>query len=608
MFWLQRGGRISSHALIKVAALLFVVVLLVGCSGGNTTTSPTPTPSHVQFSVLDLHLPQKAYAATITGSVPDSQVLHVSVSFKLNQAVLEKLKHVKKGDTKETQALQSQLGISDQEYQQIKAYFGIENATLNLGNLHTYLTIDAKASSFARLLQTKFVTHSLNNRTYYTPDASMPPRLPTQIANQILAVNGLDSYNPPAKIGITQTSKHATRTQWVRKAADTCTPDQGYTTQQIAHAYGYDTLWNAGFHGEAMTVYLVEIDGIPGGSSNLDLQTFFNCVGYKGTFTLMNTGAPAPPAPNGQPSEALLDTDMIAGMAPSVNIVDYEVANASFQLINDALQQIVNAVSGNANTAASVVSISLGASEAVLDQTVFDSLDSTMQQLNAKNITVFASSGDCGAFDAGTDNFGNLSVNFPASDPSVVAVGGTKLNMNANGTRTSEQVWTDGGQDHTTCNNSWGSGGGVSSVFKRPSWQRDPGTDNQYTTGNRQVPDISAVATDLNEFNQGQWYPTGGTSAATPIWAAGLILANQALIQKTTSNTSGGIFFYAPDTFYTALANAGAAHPFYDVTRGNNLYYSAASGWDDATGLGTPNLVDFTNTLYNIAQTQQSGS
>ena len=604
MLWMQRGVPIPSLVLTKVALFLTVVILLVSCGSGDATTAkPTPTPSSVQFSILDLHLPQKAYTAAITGAVADSQVLHVSVSFKLNQAVLDKLKHLKKGDTKDAQALQSQLGISDQEYQQIKAFFGVQNATLNLGKLHTYLTIDAKAGSFAHILQTKFVTHTLDGRSYYTPDASLPPKLPTQIANQILAVSGLDSYAPPIKINTTRAT-HSTRSVRItHKVADSCTPDQGYTTQQIAHAYGYDGLWQSGFHGENMTVYLVEIDGIPGGASNPDLQTFFNCVGYKGTFSLVNTGVPALPAQPGQPSEALLDADMIAGMAPGVNIVDYEVPTASFQAINDALQQIVNAAASSPNNAG-VVSISLGASEANLNQTIFDAMDSTIQQLIAKNITTFASSGDCGAFDAGDNSYGSLSVNFPASDPSVVAVGGTKLRTDGNGNRVSEQVWTDGGQDHTTCNNSWGSGGGVSTIFKRPSWQQGPGTDNQYTTGNRQVPDVAAVATDINEFNQGQWYPTGGTSAATPIWAAGMILANQAIIQKTANGSNAGTFFYAPDTFYTAWTKAGSLQPFYNVTQGNNLYYSAGSGWNYPTGIGTPNLVDFTNDLYNMSQTQ----
>ncbi len=604
----QRGVRISFLPITQVVALLCVIMLLAGCGGEDSTTQkPTPTAPNLQFSLLDLHLPQKAYDAPVTGKVADSQVLHVSVSFKLNQAVADKMKHLKPGDTKDAQDLQSQLGISDAEYQRIKAYFGVEDAKLNLGKLHTYLTIDAKASSFARLLQTKFVMHTLDGRSYYTPDANMPPKLPAQIASQILAVNGLDSYTPPIKVKSTSALSRATSTASTRKATDLCTPERGYTTQQIAHAYGYDSLWNAGFHGEHMTVYLVEIDGIPGGSLNPDLQAFFSCVGYKGTFKLINTGAPAIAPGPGQPSESLLDVDMIAGMAPAVNIVDYEVPTPSFQNMNDALQQIVNAAASNPNSAG-VVSLSLGASEANLNQSVFDAMDSTFQQLLLKNITTFASSGDCGAFDAGDNNYGNLSVNFPASDPSVVAVGGTMLHVDGNGNRRSEEVWTDGGKDRTTCNNSWGSGGGVSTYFKRPSWQQGPGTDNQYSTGYRQVPDVSAVAWAVNEFNQLQWMPTGGTSAACPIWAAGMVLANQAIMQKTSKGNNGGVFFYAPDTFYTAWTQADSRQPFYNVTRGNNLYYSASTGWNYPTGIGTPNLVDFTNTLYSMSQSQSQSS
>ena len=83
-----------------------------------------------------------------------------------------------------------------------------------------------------------------------------------------------------------------------------------------------------------------------------------------------------------------------------------------------------------------------------------------------------------------------------------------------------------------------------------------------------------------------------------------MVLANQAIIHKTSSGGANGTFFYAPDTFYSAWTNAGSRRPFYNVTQGNNLYYSAGRGWNYPTGIGTPNLVDFTNTLYNMSQSQ----
>ena len=533
MFWTRGGVHTASFALAKVMALLCVVVLLAACGGDTGAVKPTPTPS--QFTTLNLHIPQQAYSAPVAGSVPDSQILHVGVSFKLNQAVLDKLKNRKKGDTKDATSVANQLGITDEEYQHIKSYFGVENATLTLGKLHTYMTIDAKASTFAHLLQTKFVLHKLNNRTFYTPDAAMPPKLPTQIASQVLAVTGLDSYTPPLQHQLSRTTTQSTTHQTTRKAADTCMPDQGYRTQDVARAYGYERYWQAGFHGENTTVSLIETDGIPGGSANPDLQAFFNCVVYQGTFSQQSFDGPQPPpAANGEADEALLDVDMIAGMAPRANIMDYEMGRNSFQAMNDSLQKILSDNASNTD-AAGIVSISLGLSETRIDPQEAMAIDSTLQQIvQVDKMTVFTSSGDCGAFTSGVYN--DLSVNFPASDPWVVAVGGTKLNIDDNGNRVSEQVWTDGGQDQSVCNNSWGSGGGVSIMFQRPNWEQGVGTVNRYSTGKRQLPDVSAVATDLNEYQQGSWVGVGGTSAAAPIWAAGMVLANQAL-EKNTANS-----------------------------------------------------------------------
>jgi len=87
----------------------------------------------------------------------------------------------------------------------------------------------------------------------------------------------------------------------------------------------------------------------------------------------------------------------------------------------------------------------------------------------------------------------------------------------------------------------------------------------------------------------------GGTSAATPIWAAGMALVNQALLQKYH------VFFAGPLVFYYVANHAGHLSPYYDVTQGSNLGFNAAPGWDFATGLGTPNLVDFYNVLAGVA-------
>jgi subtilase family serine protease len=82
----------------------------------------------------------------------------------------------------------------------------------------------------------------------------------------------------------------------------------------------------------------------------------------------------------------------------------------------------------------------------------------------------------------------------------------------------------------------------------------------------------------------------GGTSAATPFWAASMLLIQQ----YANSHHAGRIGFADPILY--ALAKGGQPYPpFHDVTTGSNRYYGAHAGWDPATGLGSPNV-------YNLAR------
>ena len=113
----------------------------------------------------------------------------------------------------------------------------------------------------------------------------------------------------------------------------------------------------------------------------------------------------------------------------------------------------------------------------------------------------------------------------------------------------------------------------------------------------RQVPDVSALANNIAIYALGAWQSVGGTSAATPIWAAGFMLVNDALIHHTK-----GTFFYGPQVFYEVINSANRYRPYNDVRQGNNLFYPSTAGWDFATGWGSPNLVDFYEVLYNAVK------
>ena len=586
-----RRYAVYKHWWLKLPCFALVVLVLAGCGGGKPAAqaSPTPTP----FVTLNLNLPQQALNAPITGTVPDDQNMHVGVTFKLNQQALNGFgqgNSAKVGSSTSAGDIASKLGITDQQYAQVKQFFGITDANLQLSATRTYMTVDIKAGSLATLLQTKFVIHQSNGRTFYTPDPAHMPRVPAAVASLVLAVTGLDNYSQPPQHGVNFAGSQSTGQRTPTKSQADCTglnsTGNYVNTTQMAHIYGYDQMWRRGWQGQGMTVNLVEIDG----ANQDDLNNYLSCVNYQGKLNYITVDGQAPAVPPNGFSETALDIEMIAGMAPRANMNDYQVANGEWTLMNDALQRIIDDNAKKTNSGG-VVSMSIYGSEIESTQQTMLAIDQKISILtNVEHMTVFAASGDCAAFANGTYN--DLSVGFPASDPGVVGVGGTALSANAGGERSGEVAWSNTSADPTVCNNTWGSGGGLSVLFKRPNWQQGPGVQNRYSNGMRQVPDIAASASNIVTYMGGQWTLVEGTSAATPIWASGLALINEGLIQQK------GQFVYSPQIFYEVVHDAHGGHPYYNVTQGDNLYYKASSGWNYPTGFGAPNITGFYAIIY----------
>jgi kumamolisin len=575
MFQYKHSRFAYGRVLAGLIGVLLLFAPLSSCGG----------PNPIQFVPINLGIPPQALNSPVTGNLPDNTKMHVGITFKISQNLLNKLssQKVQPGQPSHLEKIANQLGISDATYQKIKSFFNGQGIALNLSKLRTHLTVDATAKTFGKVFQTHFVIHKYNGRTFYAP--ATPPKVPQFLVNTIAAVTGLDNYSKPPvhdfSLSGINLNKHLTPKQ---PGQDCSALSDTLLPKQIAHAYGFDQLWNRGLHGENMTVNLVEIDGF----YQQDVQNYLSCINFQGKVDTRDVDG----GPTQALGEATLDLDMIAGLARSVHIVDYETdGNApgdTWTQVNDELQQIINDNTNNANSG-SVVSISLGIDERSMTSQDETAIDQSLQLLTkAEHMTVFIASGDCGAFADGV--FRSLSVSFPASDPWATSVGGTILSTDSNWNRTNEIVWSNGSNPFS-CKNRWGSGGGNSQVYPRPNWQNAPGVNNQYSRGDRQIPDISAVAYDLAVYFQGQWGAVGGTSASAPIWATGMALVNQGLMNQVHK------FAFSPQLFYTVADNASGSSPYYDVTRGNNLYYPATPGWDFASGLGTPNLADFYNVL-----------
>jgi kumamolisin len=163
-------------------------------------------------------------------------------------------------------------------------------------------------------------------------------------------------------------------------------------------------------------------------------------------------------------------------------------------------------------------------------------------------------------------NDGANHVDFLASDPWVLSCGGTHLAVSCN-VITSESVWNDGDQGGAT-------GGGFSGTFAEPAYQSGI---NENGFSGRGVPDVAGDADPANGYVvrvDGHEAVFGGTSAVAPLWAALIARINQ------LKGTRQG--FINPKLY----GNSAALR---DITQGNNGSFSAASGWDPCTGLGTPN-------------------
>lgn len=340
-------------------------------------------------------------------------------------------------------------------------------------------------------------------------------------------------------------------------------PLAGYNPTDLNGAYDLNPLHQAGDQGANQTVAVFELDGYQPGDITQYLQS--NNLGQPSITNVLVDNADG--SANAGAIEVELDIEVIAAMAPKASQIVYEGPNST-QGVNDTYNKIVT------DNKAKIVSISWGECESQTGASELQTLDSIFKQGSAEGISLFAASGDSGAYDC---NDTNLAVDSPAGDPYIIGVGGTNL-QTTNGTYGSESVWSNPSDTQRSPQGS-GGGGGLSNTFIKPDWQVGPGVQNQYSNGNREVPDVSADADPNTGYAvyctvSAAGCPAtgnivvGGTSAAAPLWAGSTAVLNEYLQQQGKAPVG----FFSP-TLYSLANSQQANAPFHDVTQGDNLFY-----------------------------------
>jgi kumamolisin len=293
--------------------------------------------------------------------------------------------------------------------------------------------------------------------------------------------------------------------------------------------------------------------------------------------------------------EVMMDVEIIAGLCPKASISVYFSTFDQSGWI-DLLDKVITA-----KPIPVALSISWGRAED--DWWTDDAINAINDRLNLARllgITICVASGDDGWRDEVNEQFPLAHVDFPASSPHVLGVGGTMFKRS--GANFKEVTWVENPGDANMRGSA--TGGGVSRRFPRPAWQDVDVAPLLVKGDGRVVPDVAALAGEpyYDLFFAGVPWPDGKTSASAPLWAALIARINAQLPPNKRQR------FLTP-LLYQKLENGKTVGEVSctDITLGKNtsqgpgsLGYYARQGFDAATGWGVPDGVELLKYLAEI--------
>ena len=489
------------------------------------------------------------------------------------------------------QEFADEFGPTPDQQRQVVAYLRNEGLTVT-SIAPNGLLIDASATvaQAESTFQVTINNYQLGTHTFYANAAA--PTIPASLASLIASIGGLDNSVKLHPLLQRLSPRSGKSGPGKRVARALPNAQSGFKPADLVAAYDAGPLQQAGVLGNNQTVAVFELDGYQSSDVTQYFQTYN--LGSPSISNVLVDGFDG--SAGAGAIEVELDIEVVAAMAPKAAQIVYQGPNST-QGVNDTYNKIVT------DNKAQITTISWGECETASGAAELQTLDTIFKQGASQGIAMFAASGDSGAYDC---NDTNLAVDSPAGDPYITGAGGTNLQVSSSGTYSSESVWSNPSDTQRSPNGA-GGGGGLSNTFKQPSWQTGPGVTNQYSNGNREVPDISADADPATGYAvyctvaasgcpSSGWIVVGGTSAAAPFWAGSTATINEYL-QKQGKSRMG----FANPVLYGLASTQQQFAPFHDVTSGTNLFYPATANYDLGSGIGSPDI-------FNIAQDIAGGA
>jgi subtilase family serine protease len=532
--------------------------------------SITLVPSHAQnLKTLKTHV--AAQSIPSLGRLAPETHLTVSMTLPLHQQeqlnnLLQDLYNPRSGQYHKfltVSEFTERFGPTEDEYQQVRAFAEQHHLKVIKDPANRLVvTASGTSSDMEQAFHVTMLTHQhpTEKRIFHAPDHE--PQVDSDLP--IAVVEGLSDFSLPRHVGPTHLISDVALT--IQGTA----PGGEFSGFDIRNAYFPGT--NLDGTGQSVGIYA--------SAFNLsDIELYFENLGETLTVPAFvvnaNDGDSLQCSTGCNDGETSVDAEQILSVAPHLTALDFYEASNELDAWND-----MAALNIDKQLSTSIVFLPADPTEA----------DPIFEEMAAQGQSFFVASGDSGAFSQPGCTGSCNPVFYPSDDPFVTSAGGTDLNTSSpGGPWQSESAWI-------------GSSGGISTNgFAIPSYQVPfINAPNNGSTTLRNVPDVAANANTDNFFcaNGSCSGGLGGTSFAAPSWAAFMALANQ-----QAAEAGGGPIGFLNPLIYSIASRPNYTEVFHDITSGNNFnsispnLYSAVTGYDLVTGLGSPNGQEFLNAI-----------